>query len=179
MTVRMMAGLAAAVLVATSALAQDKKPPEMPKPAPEMAKLDPFEGSWKCEGTMKESPFGPGGKMTSTANIQDDLNGFWQSGKIKGTMPNMPPFEGMFHTTFDTAAKQYVMMWVDNMGAWSTSTSKGWDGDKLVYEGEQKMGGQKVMTRDTFVKSAGTLKHSWEMQIDGKWTPLGDETCKK
>jgi hypothetical protein len=153
---------------------------EMPKPAPEMAKLDYFEGSWTCEGMTKDSPFGPGGKITSTATIRDDLGGFWQSGTIKGSMPNMPPFEGMFHTTYDPMAKQYVMLWVDNMGAWSQSTSKGWEGDKMIYEGEGTMGGQKMKSRDTFMQAgAGMMKHSWEMEMDGKWVPMGEETCKK
>lgn len=171
---------AALLAVAPLALAQADQAPEMPKPAPEMATLAFFQGSWTCEGSMQPSPFGPGGKMTSTARIHEDLGGFWQSGKIKGTMPNMPPFEGMFHTTYDTAAKQYVMLWVDNMGAWSRSTSKGWDGDRIVYEGEMQMGDQKLMGRDTFAKGeAGSMKHSWEMQLEGKWTPMGEEVCRK
>jgi hypothetical protein len=118
--------------------------------------------------------------MTSTARIHDDLGGFWQSGRIKGTMPGMPTFEGMFHTTYDPAAKQYVMLWVDSIGASARSTSRGWQGDKIVYEGEMQMGGQKMMGRDTFAKAAGgSMKHSWEMQVDGKWVPMGDETCRK
>jgi hypothetical protein len=156
------------------------KAPEIPKPAPEMAMLDYFEGTWTCEGQTKDSPFGPGGKITSSATIHDAMRGFWQAGEIKGTMPNMPAFEGRFHTTYDPSTKQYTMLWVDSMGAWARSTSSGWQGDKMVYEGEMHMGGQKAMGRDTFMKSgADTMKHSWEMQMDGKWTPMGDETCKK
>jgi hypothetical protein len=178
-------GFLAAVLVAAvpCALAQgaaEKKAPEIPKPAPEMAGLAYFEGSWTCEGTMQPSPGAPAGKMTSTAMIHNDLGGFWQSGRIKGTTAGMPPFEGMFHTTYDPAAKQYVMIWVDNMGAWSRSASKGWEGDKIVYEGEMQMGGQKLLGRDTFTKGAGgSMRHTAEMQVDGKWTPMGDETCRK
>ena len=42
------------------------------------------------------------------------------------------------------------------------------------------MGGKKFATRDTFAKGAGgTMRHTSEMQTDGKWTPLGDETCQK
>lgn len=183
MNLRTLGVLAGAVLVVAApwALAQSPaaKAPEIPKPAPEMAQLRYFEGSWNCEGTMQPSPFGPGGKMTSTVKVHDDMAGFWQSGKIKGSMPNMPPFEGMFHTTYDPVTKQYVMLWVDSMGAWAKSTSKGWVGDKIVYEGEMQMGAQKAMGRDTFAKSSGSMKHTWEMQIDGNWTPMGDETCRK
>jgi hypothetical protein len=153
---------------------------EMPKPAPEMAKIDFFEGNWTCNGKMNASPMGPAGTMTSTADIRKDLGGFWQSGSIKGTMQNMPPFEGMFHTTYDPAAKQYLMFWVDNMGGWARSTSPGWQGDKMVYNGDSHMPGQKPMKgRDTFTRSGTSMKHVWELQMDGKWMTLGEETCTK
>jgi hypothetical protein len=42
------------------------------------------------------------------------------------------------------------------------------------------MGPQSMTTRDSFTRSgAGSMKHTWEAQIDGKWTPLGEETCTK
>jgi hypothetical protein len=99
---------------------------------------------------------------------------------IKGTMANMPPFEGRFHVTWDSAAKQFLMIWVDNMGGWSQSRSSGWKGDTLVYEGDAHMGGQTMRSRDTFTRSgAGSMRHAWEAQINNKWMPLGEETCKK
>jgi hypothetical protein len=145
-----------------------------------MAQLKFFEGHWTCAGAVQATPFGPAGSMTGTVKIDHDLDGFWQSGNVKATSPGMPPFEGKFHTTWDPSAKSYVMFWVDSMGGWSRSTASGWEGDKIVYTGEGAMVGQKVVGRDTFTKgSDGSLRHTWEMQIDGKWTPVGDETCKK
>jgi hypothetical protein len=172
---RTFGALVGALLLQAGALAQ-----EMPKPAPELSQIAYFEGSWSCQGKMNESPMGPAGPMQSTADIKKDLGGFWQSGVIKGTMKGMPPMEGRFHATYDPAAKQFVMLWVDNMGAWSQSTSSGWKGDTIVYEGESHMGAQKMRSRDTFTRSGpGSLKHSWELEIKGKWTALGEETCKK
>jgi hypothetical protein len=151
-----------------------------PKPAPEMSQLKFFDGSWTCEGTMSPSPFGPGGKMKSTVRSQADLGGFWQSGVVKGTSPGMPPFEGRFNMTYDPMAKRHVMLWVDNMGGWAHSTAPGWEGDKIVFSGDSFMSGKKFATRDTFAKGAGgTMRHTSDMQMDGKWAPLGDETCKK
>lgn len=151
-----------------------------PKPAPEMSQLAYFEGSWTCSGKMVESPMGPAGAMTSTANIRKDLGGHFQTGMIKGTMANMPPFEGRFNSTYDTGMKQFVMMWVDNMGGWSQSMSTGWTGDAMVYEGEGHMAGQTMKSRDTFTKSGpASMKHAWEMQMNGTWALLGEETCTK
>ena len=181
--------VAGAVVLAPAALASgaqaaEKKAaaakPEIPRPAPEMAQLKFFDGSWSCDGTMLPNPFGPSGNMKGTVKSHRDLGGFWQSGVVKSTMAGMPTMEGMFHMTYDPAAKQYVMLWVDNMGAWAHSTSTGWTGDTMVFVGESAMGGKKIASRDTFTKAGdGTLKHAWEAQVDGKWTPMGDETCRK
>lgn len=76
--------------------------------------------------------------------------------------------------------KQYILLRVDNMGAWSQTASSGWKGDTLVYEGDGHMGGQTMKSRETFTKSGpASLKHSWEIQVDGKWTPAGEGTCRK
>lgn len=172
--------LAAVALVTAAFAAVGSAQQGPPKPAPEMAQIAYFEGSWTCDGKMFETPMGPAGSMTSTADIRKELNGHFQSGTIKGSAANMPPFEGRFHVTYDAGMKQYVMLWVDNMGGWSQSTSTGWKGDVMVYEGEGHMGGQTMKSRDTFTKSgAASMKHSWEMQMDGKWMPAGEETCTK
>jgi hypothetical protein len=82
--------------------------------------------------------------------------------------------------TYDPGAKQYQMLWVDSMGAWSQETSTGWEGDKIVFAGETAMGGKKMRVRDSFVKAGdGSMNHSWEMQAEGKWVPLGNETCRR
>jgi uncharacterized protein DUF1579 len=167
--------VAASLLPAVTASAQAPAPP---KPAPEMAQLKFFEGRWTCAGEVQATPMGPAGKMTATVKIEDDLGGFWQSGNVKGMAPGMPPMEGKFHTTWDPGAKSYVMFWVDSMGGWSRSTAPGWTGEKLVYTGEGAIAGQKFAGRDTFTRNAdGSLRHTWEMQIEGKWMPVGDETC--
>ena len=49
---------------------------------------------WSCDGKAHDIGMGPGGPMKSTAVIRNDLGGFFQTGTIKGTIPNQPPFEG-------------------------------------------------------------------------------------
>ena len=151
-----------------------------PKPAAEMASLKFFEGSWSCAGEGAMEPGGPTMKMTSSVKIHSDLGGFWQSGMVKGTTAGMPAFEGMFHTTWDPGTKQYVMLWVDNMGGWSEERASGWNGDTLVYTGAGNMGGMKMGARDTFTRKAdGNLGHASEMQVKGQWVKMMEETCRK
>ena len=171
----------AALILATSAftsIATAQQGP--PKPPAEMSQLAFMEGNWSCEGKMFQTPMSPAGAMTSTADIRRDLGGHFQTGTIKGTSASMPPFEGRFHTTYDPGMKQFVMLWVDNMGGWAQNMSHGWKGDTMVYEGDSHMGGQTMKSRDTFTRSGtGTMKHAWEMQISGKWVAAGEETCTK
>jgi hypothetical protein len=72
-----------------------------------------------------------------------------------------------------------VLLWVDNMGAWSTETSPGWQGDTMVWTGEGSLNGMKVGSRDTFTKKGADLHHVGEVQMDGKWVTLQDELCKR
>jgi hypothetical protein len=187
MRVRSITGtLAAAVFAAAAPLALAQAPadkpaqPAMPKPAAEMSKLSYFGGSWSCAGEGMMEPGKPMMKMTSTVSSHADLYGFWQSGVVKGTTAGMPPFEGMFHMTWDPAAKGFLMLWVDNMGGWSQQRSPGWEGDKIVFTGESQMGAEKMGSRDTFVKNAdGSMHHTGEMQMGGSWMKGMEETCKK
>ena len=130
---------------------------------------------------MPASPMGPAHKSRATVVTRLDLDGFWYSGTVREEKTAATPraMTGMFHETYDSAKKQFVMLWVDNYGAWSTETSPGWEGDKIAYSGEATMGGEKVPVRDTFTrKSATELVHSYEMTMGGQKI-AGDETCKK
>src|SRR5687768_9923347 len=140
--------LAAFAAFAPSAFAQcatakkvDKPAMAHPRPAAEMTNLKIFDGNWSCSGEGAMEPGGAMMKMDSTVSGRSDLGGFWQSGTVKGAaMGGMPPFEGMYHMTWDPAAKQYVMLWVDNMGGWSQARASGWEGDKIVFTGDSQMG---------------------------------------
>ena len=152
----------------------------MPKPAPEMKSLAFFNGTWTCKGKAEKTPMTPEGALSGTVQIKNDLGGFWQTGTVKATMAGMGSMEGRFYTTYDPAAKRFLMFWGDSMGSWAQTASTGWQGDSIVFEGESTMPGQKAFkTRDTFSKGAsGTMTHLWEAEMDGKWTKLGEETCR-
>ena len=158
----------------------DKPAMAQPKPAAEMSNLKTFDGSWSCAGEGAMEPGGPMMKMDSSVTGQTDLGGFWQTGTVKGATPGMPPFEGRFHMTWDPAAKQYLMLWVDNMGGWSQTRSPGWTGDAITFTGEGHMGDQKMGVRDVFTRKAdGSLGHTGEMEVKGAWVKVMDETCRK
>ena len=165
------------LLVAASALAQER-----PKPAPEMSQLKYFAGSWKCLGDAPASPFGPAHKTQSTQTVKSDLDGFWYAFTLAEmkTASNAQPVKGMAHIGYDAKGKQFMMMWADNFGTWSTEMSPGWQGDTMVWTGDQMMMDEKATARDTFVKKSDSeFTHKYELNMKGQWTPILDETCKK
>jgi hypothetical protein len=168
---------AALLLVASAALAQSA-----PKPAPEMSQLKYFAGSWTCSGDAPASPFGPAHKTKSSLVLKSGLDGFWYDGMMTEmkTASNTQPVKGMLHLGYDATAKQYVQLWVDNFGSWSTEMSPGWQGDTMVWTGDQMVMGEKAGARDTFVKKSDTeFTHKFDLNVKGQWSPIVDETCKK
>jgi hypothetical protein len=181
----LLAAVAFAAAVPTAFAQADKKTdkPAMAHPTPpaEMANLKFFDGSWTCSGEGVMEPGGAKMKMDSAVMSHSDLGGFWQSGTVKGKpMGGMPAFEGMFHMTWDPAAKNFLMLFVDNMGGRSEARATGWAGEKIVFTGEGYMGADKMGMRDTFVKNAdGSMAHIGEMQVNGQWMTGMEETCRK
>jgi hypothetical protein len=152
-----------------------------PTPAPEMAQLKPFDGSWSCAGEIPAGPMGPAQKTVNLVKTHMGMGGFWQVGTVTMSSGPMKGFEGTFNNTYDPGQKKYVMVWMDNTGGYAQQLASGWEGDKMVYVGEGSMMGQKMATRDTFTKSAdgSTFKHGSEAQMEGKWVSMGEETCRK
>ena len=171
------ASAAVFLLVASSALAQ-----QAPKPAPEMSQVKYFGGSWTCSGDAPASPFGPAHKTKTSLMLKSDLDGFWYDGTLTEmkTASNTQPVKGMVHIGYDATGKQYVMLWVDNFGSWATEMSPGWQGDTMVWTGDQMVMGEKATARDTYVKKSDTdYTHKFELNMKGQWSPIVDETCKK
>src|SRR5260370_31593811 len=52
-------------------------PPQAPKPALELQRLNYFVGSWTTEADMKPGPFGPGGKYISKNHAEWMPGGFF------------------------------------------------------------------------------------------------------
>lgn len=169
------ASAAVLLLVASSSLAQ------APKPAPEMSQLKYFSGSWTCSGDAPASPFGPAHKTETSMMLKLDLDGFWYDGMVseKKTASNTQPMKGMVHLGYDATGKKYAMVWVDNFGTWATEMSTGWQGDTMVWTGDQMVMGEKTGSRDTFVKkSDNEYTHKFELNMKGQWSPIVDETCR-
>ena len=180
--------LVALLGVATAAEKSEKKAGPSPavaspaKPAPEVSQLKYFAGIWQCEGTDFAGPMGPEHPMQQTVTARMDLDGFWLIQRLeeKKTKDNPHPIKGVYAFAFDPGQKKFVALWNDNSGGWASQTSDGWEGDKFVLVGEYTGGGQKMPTRDVYVKKgAKELTHTVELKIKDQWSKAVEETCKK
>jgi hypothetical protein len=161
-----------------TAQAQGSQPSGPPK---EMAQLKSYEGAWVCHGSVPEGPLGPAHTSTTKVTIHSDLDGMWLSGRIEeaASQANPHPFKALVHMGYEAGAKTFQMIFVDNTGGSATQTSPGWEGDKMVWLGDGSMAGKKISARDTFTKKGAELQHLGELQLDGKWTVVQDEICKR
>jgi hypothetical protein len=150
-------------------------------PAKEMARLEFYEGSWECKGKVPESPLGPARMSSTKVSFQKDLDGMWYLGRIEeaASTENPRAYRGTAHMSWDGSSRNYLMIWVDNLGGYATQTSPGWEGDKMVWLGDGAMNGQKLTARDTFTKEGAEMRHFGELEIDGAWIIVQDEVCRR
>ena len=153
-----------------------------PKPAPEMAQLKYLLGTWRCEGTDFPSLLGPQHRIQRVITTRMDFDGFWLTMRWeeKATKENPYPWKGVHAFTYDPEQKRFVNIFNDNTGMWSTGTSDGWDGDKLVVVGEYTSGGQKAAFRDTYIKKSDKA-HEFigEIKVNEQWSKDTEATCQK
>jgi len=156
-------------VLAGAVLAQ---PGEMPKPGPEVKKLGYFVGTWNNEGEMKASPFGPGGKFTSTDHVEWFPGNFFVVMHSEGKTP-MGPMHELAVMGYNTEEKMYTYDGFDNMG--EHDISKGTlKGDTWVYQSDSKVQGKIIKGRFTMKELSPTAyTYKFEMSMDGtKWDTI-------
>jgi uncharacterized protein DUF1579 len=154
-----------ASLAAAAALAVPQHT-EVPKPGPEVKKLDVFAGKWKGESEMKPGPWGPGGKMTSEDDCKWFEGGFALEchGDGNGAMGKV---KSEFVLGWNPEEKVYKYMGWDSTGMMGTANGKV-SGNTWTYTGEDKMGGKMIKSRYTIVVASPTTHtFKWETSDDG------------
>ena len=152
---------------------------EMPKPAPELKKVDYFAGTWKLDGEMKPSPMGPGGKMTGVERNKWMDGGFFLEchEDYKGPTRNST---GVAFMGFDVNDKMYTYDEFDSSG--EAVHSKGMvEGDTWTWTNEEKMNGQTMRGRfSAKILSPTSYTFKFEMSQDGaNWMSVMEGTATK
>jgi len=120
---------------------------QMPKPAPEMDKLNFLIGDWNVQGEYLETPMtGKGGKETGWYKARLGPGGF---SVIADFEDQSPLGEEIGHEllSWDPAAGAYTTATIGNSFPGVVLGKAHWDGDAFVTEGEFKMGDTVIHTR--------------------------------
>jgi hypothetical protein len=166
------------LLSAMAGQAQEKKM-EAPKPGPEVKKLGYFVGTWKSEGEIKQNPFMPAGKMTSTSKCEWFSGGFHVVCHEDGKAP-MGSMHGLGIMAYNAEEKAYTYSGIDNSGM-STAAKGHVDGDNWVYTNEDKMGGKTYHGRYSMVTaSPDSYTFKYESSEDGNnWMAIMEGKATK
>lgn len=151
-------------------------------PHPKLKELNYFGGHWSCQGTAFAFMGMPEHKTSATFDGTWGLNNYWLQVSFKEahSATNPTPVEVRYFWGWDDQTQRFASTGVDNGGAHFIHNSPGWDGDKLAFDGDLKIGDKLLKFRDVFTKlSASKLMHRGEAEIDGKWTKLDEESCAK
>ncbi|MBL0214621.1 MAG: DUF1579 family protein [Myxococcales bacterium] len=157
------------------------EPMKAPQELADMGKA--MVGTWKCTGKAVMDPTKPTEMtdMKMTVKMSMDMGGWW----IKSTMDAGAMFKGEEYVTYDSAAKKYISIMRDSMGASEMKTSMGMKDNKIVWEGDARssMPGMTAMksraTSDMSDAKAG-VKMMGEYSMDGKtWMKAWEAACKK
>ena len=153
-----------------------------PKPGPEHAKLAYFVGNWQSDGTIKENPVFPAGKMTSKDRCE------WFDGKFavichsEGTSP-LGATKGIGIMSYSPESKTYTYYGTDSSGMMiMTSVPHGKvEGKTWTYDDESKMGDVTMKSRYIMNEQSPT-SYTFKYEIqgpDGAWITLMEGTSTK
>jgi len=149
---------------------------------PKLKELQPFVGTWQCTGMTFASPMGPEHATKATVTGSWILNGSWVEIRYTETetAKNPHPYAVRMLLSYDEQPKAFVSGAVDNMTGYSTAQSPGWQSDKMIFTGAQHGGGATMNVHDIFTKAGkNEIRHESEMEMDGKWVKLDQESCKR
>jgi hypothetical protein len=157
------------------------QPPQPPKPGAEHKRLGYFVGKWNVTGEVKDSPMGPGGKITSADTCEWFEGGFAVICRSDGKTP-MGAMKSIGILGYSTEEKVYTYYGMDNSGMSMTTVAKGTvEGNKWTYTDQGTMGGQPFKMRVT-ITEVSPKEQAFVMEIqgaDGKWMPMMESKATK
>jgi uncharacterized protein DUF1579 len=166
------------LLLAGAAFAQM----EMPKPGPEVKKLDYFTGHWVSEGDVKPGPMGPGGKFHSDDHAEWMEGGYFVVLHSKFSGGGMGDGSNTAFMGYDPQEKVYTYDEFNSMGE-ATHSKATVEGDTWTWINDMKMGPQTIKARFSMkILSPTSYSYKFETSPDGtNWTLFmdGKETKAK
>jgi Protein of unknown function (DUF1579) len=152
---------------------------DRPKVGPEQKQLGVFVGEWKYEGSVKDTPLGPGGKFAGKQTARMILDGLFLESRAedKGVYGGKEiVYKGVFIQWYDPMTKTYHDHGFDNDGfvASGVTTVSGNTWTSTGTRTDSKGKSNKVRNTSTFSSDGNTCTQKTELSVDdGKtWMPL-------
>jgi hypothetical protein len=140
----------------------DKVSQQPPKPDAALKRLDAFVGKWITEGQIKESPFGPAGKLIGTDTYQWLAGGFFLIHRVDVRMGDQTN-ESIEMIGYDASNNTYPMHSFDSQGN-SIIMQASVTGDTWTFTGES------MRFTGVFSKDRNSISGKWEyLSDDSKW----------
>jgi hypothetical protein len=159
---------------------------DRPKAGPEMKALEVFVGEWQYEGSVKDTPLGPGGSFSGKQTVKLILDGLFleQRGEDKGVYGGKElVYQGVVVRWYDPVTKTYLDHGFDNDGfvgsGVMTKDGNTWIGNYTLKDKQGKnIKGKQI---STFSSDGNTYAIKGQLSVDdGKtWTPYYEQNMKK
>ena len=153
---------------------------QSPQRGPEVQKLAYYVGTWKGKGEAKDSPFGSGGKLSSSQTCEWFDGGFQVLCRGEETGPSgKRKFLNII--AYDAEAKGYTEYSISSFG--ETEYNKGGSivGNKLIFLWDADVGGKPANFRYTEVQASPTL-YTYQAETalgGGPWRVIGEGKITK
>ncbi len=155
---------------------------EAPRPAPALEELAPLLGAWRCTGTQQLTPSAKPSPTAGAWTFARDLDGFWISvaDEQGRTDANPHPLKARGHLGYNADQQRFVLFLASNDGLSEQQGSPGWDGRRLVFNGQLRDGDDVVSFRRTFETAGDRLKITLELElVEKQWTQVSAESCAR
>ena len=175
MTIR--TGVVGALLLILSDVAAARAP-QMPKPAPEIKRLQYFVGTWKSDYEIKPGPMGPGGKMSTVDQSRFMPGGFFIETRTDGKGA-IGVLKGLSVMGYNNQEKVYTYDAFNNLG--EADHFKGAvQGDTWTWTSDGQMEGKPTKLRFTAKEVSRTMyTMKFEMEVGGNWTTVMEGKATK
>lgn len=145
------------------------------KAPPEMATLASMVGDWHFEMTITALPDSP--TVMGSSEVTSEFEGVWLHSL--DTAANGTQTSG--YIGYSAAAKRWTNIAVDSMGNANILTAEGWQGNRLVFEGDLVVLGEKAHLRTTMthvsddeygLETEELLGGAWKQLTVGRYTRM-------
>jgi hypothetical protein len=153
---------------ATAAHAQPNAQPATPAPGVEY-----LAGDWRVSAADPAT----GATVTADYKVERPAGSAWLTGQALSAARSINARDVWGR---DPLTHEIIRVVFDASGAFATVRAPGWDGARLVLEGEVRSPGGTVRVRESITRlGPDCFRAVWEAERDGKWTTYSVEEATR